>query len=648
MSKISQPTAPASAPNVCLGVMVLFGLAAIAFAMAHNHLLNLSELLVAGISLAFAAVCLCLLRLNRLLAMQMAGVQQQDKKLREFGRAIANSACAVIITDTEGRIDEVNPKFTQITGYSQDDVSGWALELLNPGESEFNPETDQIWVRSILQDGWSGEILNRRRDGTLFWLSVSVSEITDDNGVSKYIISCLDINDLKQANEQMKQLALYDPLTGLANRRLFVDRLEQSIKATRRDRKQLALMFLDLDQFKRINDTLGHDAGDLLLKTIAQRLRLCVRDKDTVARLGGDEFTVLLTDIEDTLAATHVANQILGVLKEPVMLGQHEVIVSTSIGITISPEDGVNADTLMKNADLALYRAKERGRDCHHYFTEELNAKALKQLILEQELRHAMHFEEFSLYFQPQVDLATGQIVSVEALLRWQHPKRGMVMPNDFISVAEESGLIVPIGKWVLRNACLQLKMLHDLTGSTIKVAVNLSARQFEDKGLVAFIGDVLTETGLSPACLELEVTESMLMGDVDGIVERLTHLKATGITISIDDFGSGYSSLSYLKRLPVDILKVDRQFVRDIPDDLNDMEITSAVIAVAHKLNLKVVAEGVEDIDQRDFLIINKCDFAQGYLFSKPLTMETLYPLMASIQTNEQHSAHSCFRKSA
>ncbi len=623
-----QPLPPASS-QTCLGILLLGTLVAAELVLGHGELGVRTSLLVGGVSLAFALVCLCLLRLNRRLAMQMKGLQEQDRTLRDLGRAIANSACAVIITDADGCIEEINPRFCDITGYGPDEVRGWNLDLLNPGDQDYTPETDQIWVRSILHDGWSGEVLSRRRDGSLYWLSVSVTGIEADDQGGRFVISCLDINELKQANEQMKQLALYDPLTGLANRRLFIDRLEQSIRASRRDRNKLALLFLDLDQFKRINDTLGHDAGDMLLQTVAQRLRRCVREKDTVSRLGGDEFTVLLTDLEDNLATTQIANQILKALKEPVMLGQHEVIVSTSIGITLAPEDGINADTLMKNADLALYRAKERGRDCHQYYTEELNAKALKQLILEQELRHALQYDEFSLQFQPQVDLTSGRIVSVEALLRWQHPRRGLVMPSDFIAVAEESGLIVPIGKWVLRNACLQIKMLHDITGCPLRVAVNLSARQFEDKGLANHIAEVLSETGLSPANLELEVTESMLMGDMDGVIERLAQMKATGITISIDDFGSGYSSLSYLKRLPVDILKVDRQFVKDIPDDLNDMEITSAVIAVAHKLNLKVVAEGVEDEDQRDFLVINRCDFAQGYLFSKPLTLESLYPYL-------------------
>lgn len=612
-----------------IGALVLAGLAGLGLLLLSRRAHSEPELWIGGLSLLMALFCALLIRLNQRLARQMSSLRQQDQQLQDFGRAILNSGCAVVITDAEGCIVDVNQTFTQITGYPAPQVRGWSLELLNPGEGEYAPETDQIWVRSMLQDGWSGEVLSRHASGELHWLAVTASVVALHGGETRVILSCIDINELKQANQRMQQLALYDSLTGLANRRLFIDRLEHSLRAAHRDRRKLALMFLDLDQFKRINDTLGHDAGDRLLKTIAQRLRGCVREKDTVSRLGGDEFTVLLTDLEETLAVTQVANQILKVLKEPIQLGQHEVIVSTSIGITIAPDDGINADTLMKNADLALYRAKEQGRDCHHYFTEELNSRAIKQLIMEQELRHALACNEFTLDFQPQVDLRTHQIVSVEALLRWQHPHKGRILPNDFIPVAEESGLIIPIGKWVLRNACLQMRMIQDMTGRDVRVAINLSARQFEDKNLVGFIADVLAETGLAPELLELEVTESMLMGDMDNVIERLNQLKATGVTITIDDFGSGYSSLSYLKRLPVDVLKVDRQFVRDIPDDLNDMEITSAVIAVAHKLNLKVIAEGVEDEDQRDFLMINKCDFAQGYLFSKPLPIETLYAFL-------------------
>ena len=389
---------------------------------------------------------------------------------------------------------------------------------------------------------------------------------------------------------------------------------------------QIALLFLDLDQFKRINDTFGHDAGDLLLLTVADRLKSCVRGQDTVARLGGDEFTILLNDVDKANNVTVAANNILRTLRAPVRLQNQEVIVSTSMGITLSPGDSDEPETLMKNADLALYKAKEKGRDQYHFFTEELNQRAIRQLHLEQELRHALQFDEFDLMFQPQVDLRSGEIVCVEALIRWHHPQRGRVSPDDFIPVAEETGLIVPIGNWVIHNACMQLHLLHNMTGCELRVAVNLSARQFRDPNLEQVISDALDRSGLEPRYLEIEVTESMLMDDISAVTAQLERIKSTGVTITIDDFGTGYSSLRYLKCLPVDVLKVDREFVQDIPDDLNDMEITSAVIAIAHKMGLKVIAEGVETVDQRDFLLINKCDFGQGYFFSRPLSFENLF----------------------
>ncbi|WP_020407255.1 GGDEF and EAL domain-containing protein [Hahella ganghwensis] len=584
------------------------------------------------VSAAFAIFSIIQIKLNRQLAHKVKELNERDFKLKKLGNAVTNSGSSIIITDELGNIEYANNKFVKTTGYCLTEIKGRSLDILNPKEAK--SALEQQWEQELLFDGWEGDVLSCRKCGSSFWSAVSISSVCDSQGfVTNFVISCIDITELKEANSKMQIMALYDPLTGLANRRLFIDRLEQAVRAAKRDRKKIALMFLDLDQFKRINDTLGHDAGDILLTTVSNRLKECVREKDTVARLGGDEFTVLLTDVEDNLSVTPVAHQILRALKKPVKLKKHEVIVSTSIGITLAPTDGSTADSLMKNADLALYRAKEQGRDCYHFFTEELNASALRQLVLEQELRHALQYDEFTLHFQPQVNLRNEHVVSVEALLRWYHPTKGLVSPDAFIPVAEETGLIVPIGRWVLKNACMQMKMLQDLTGVDLKIAVNLSTRQFDDPDLEDTIADALCQTGLDPKWLELEVTESMLMGDIDLVIEKLKRLKATGVSITIDDFGSGYSSLSYLKKLPVDILKVDREFVRDIPEDLNDMEITSAVIAVAHKLNLKVIAEGVEDIDQRDFLMINKCDYAQGYFYSKPLPFEDLYQYLNNVK---------------
>ncbi len=552
--------------------------------------------------------------------------EETQSALSQLSSALTFSGASVMITNSNGIIEYVNHKFVQETGWQESDIIGQSIAVLKPTDLPDSEIPVTTLGQDCLQGAWEGEVLCQRKDKKQYWAAVTISPIIGKLGKQNYVISGIDISDLKAVNRQMQQLALFDSLTGLANRRLFVDRLTQSIENAKRHKDKTALLFLDLDQFKRINDTLGHDAGDSLLLTVADRLKSSVRSQDTVSRLGGDEFTILLNDISDTKFVTNIAKQILQTLKEPILLGRHEVIVSTSIGITIAPDDSDDADTLMKNADLALYKAKEKGRDGYCFFTEELNIRALRLLTIEQELRHALQYDEFTLLFQPQVHIKTGEIKSVEALIRWFHPIRGQVSPDEFISIAEETGQIVKIGDWVLRNACIHIKLLQQLLGVNLRVAVNLSARQFKDPKLEQTITETLESSGLSPECLEIEVTESMLMDDIDSVIEQLNRIKSTGVTITIDDFGSGYSSLSYLKKLPVDILKVDREFVRDIPDDLNDMEITSAVIAVAHKLNLKVVAEGVENIDQRDFLVINKCDYAQGFYFSKPLTFEELY----------------------
>ncbi|WP_250658057.1 putative bifunctional diguanylate cyclase/phosphodiesterase [Alkalimarinus coralli] len=587
----------------------------------------------AGIAILFGIISLVLIRLNLKLQQNIIQREETELSLTKLSSAVTNSGASIAITNTEGIIEYVNDKFCELTGFEQSETIGRSIDLLGPAQF---PDGEEVpsWSMNCLQENWEGDLLSSRKDGTQFWCATTISAVYDKHqSITNYVVSGIDITDLKEANSAMQQLALFDSLTGLANRRLFIDRMGQSIAAAQRRRTITALLFLDLDQFKRINDTLGHDAGDQLLLIVAERLKSCVRAQDTVSRLGGDEFTILLNDIRDTQSITHITNQILKDLKEPIMLGKHEVIISTSIGITLAPNDSQEVDTLMKNADLALYHAKERGRDGYYFFTEELNTNALKLLHIEQELRHALQMDEFTILYQPQVCLKTGSIMSVEALIRWHHPIRGEVSPDDFISIAEETGLIVQIGEWVLRNACMQTKMLQQLTGQKIKVAVNLSSRQFSDPSFEQVISEVIASSGLEPKYLELEVTESMLMNNIDRVIEQLNRIKSSGITITIDDFGSGYSSLSYLKKLPVDILKVDRQFVRDIPEDLNDMEITSAIIAIAHKLNLKVIAEGVENIDQRDFLVINKCDYAQGYYFSKPLTFEDLYSFFTASQ---------------
>lgn len=427
-----------------------------------------------------------------------------------------------------------------------------------------------------------------------------------------------------------EEAAYYDTLTGLPNRMLFQERLPHALALAERSEQRLAVILLDLDRFKTINETLGHAVGDRLLHDVAERLTGCVRRSDTVARFAGDEFALLLMQItrtEDvariaqrTEDAVEVAQSILRVLEPPFVSGQHELYLTASIGIGLYPDDGGDSQTLLKNAGSALYRAKEQGGNNYQFYTADMNAKALKRLALENSLRHALERDEFALHYQPQVDISSGQIVGMEALLRWQHPELGLVCPSDFIPLAEDTGLIVPIGEWVLHTACAQNKKWHEEGWPSMRISVNLSARQFEQLQLVEIITEALSETGLAPEQLELELTESAIMKNTETAIETLHRIKKTGVRIAIDDFGTGYSSLSYLKQLPIDVLKIDRSFVCESTTAPDDAAIVMAIIGLAHTLNLKVIAEGVETEEQLAFLRLLKCDEIQGYLCSRPL----------------------------
>ena len=431
-----------------------------------------------------------------------------------------------------------------------------------------------------------------------------------------------------EKTEALHKLAFYDPLTKLCNRRLFNDLLTRMIATTERNGTQMALLYLDLDDFKRINDSLGHESGDQLLKVVGDRLSATVRKSDVVARIGGDEFCMLLPNIQSSTNAAKLAEKILNAIEKPIKLGTHSVRVTPSIGITIAPEDGTNSATLLKNADMAMYSAKENNRNNYQFFSSELNTRALERLILEKELTQAVENNEFVLHFQPQVCLDTRKTKRVEALVRWQHPHKGFLPPGAFIQFAEDSRLIIPIGAWVLEQACLQLKQLDK---SDLTVSVNLSPRQFADPNLLNTIKKALTNSGLEGSRLELEITETALMKNMENGIDTLEKIKALGIMVAIDDFGTGYSSLSQLKNLPADTLKIDREFIKDITESEDNLVITEVIINVGHKMGLTVIAEGVETEEELEIITKMKCDMAQGYFFSKPVDLETLKNYLAT-----------------
>ncbi|MCP5151178.1 MAG: EAL domain-containing protein [Ectothiorhodospiraceae bacterium] len=424
---------------------------------------------------------------------------------------------------------------------------------------------------------------------------------------------------LERMHSEMERLAFYDPLTGLSNRRLLRERLQQAVKAARRGGHRVGLLYMDLDQFKRINDSYGHEAGDALLRAVSSRLRTCVRELDTVSRIGGDEFALLLADVNGPAGTRTVAQKVLEALRQPIDLAAGSVVVTASIGATLAPDDGDDEQTLFRNADLAMYRAKKRGRDTLQFFTEGMNQEATLRLQLENELRAALTDHQFALHYQPILGVQSGDMVAVEALLRWRHPDRGLVMPEHFMGVAEDTGIIVGLGEWVVASACATAGIIHAAGLPDLRIAVNLSARQLLDRNISRHVEQVLRETGLDPGRLEFELTESVLLEEHGDAAAQLRHLKSLGVTLTLDDFGTGYSSLGYLKRLPVDKLKLDRSFVSHIPVDQSDVEIAAAIIAMAHKLKMAVVAEGVETPQQLAFLRDNGCDLAQGFMIGRP-----------------------------
>ncbi|MBC7908247.1 MAG: EAL domain-containing protein [Rhodospirillaceae bacterium] len=582
-----------------------------------------------------------------LASLQYEYVQRLDEALRERDEALLRSRKdlhlarqvieasldGIMICNTQGLVEFVNPAFTLLTGYSFEEVHGKNPNILKSGRHDAG-FYKRMWEALEAKGVWQGEVWNRRKNGDQFpeWLTINV--IRDNDGhISQYAAVFTDITERKKTEERIKNLAYFDVLTGLPNRRLFTDRLQVAIAHAHRHGSSLAIMFLDLDLFKRINDTLGHGIGDQVLVETASRLELCIREGDTVARLGGDEFVVLLPELDHVEDAAKMSERIISLVRQPFVIDEHELYVTTSVGIAVYPNDGLTVDSLIKNADTAMYRAKDLGRNSYQLYTPSMNARSFERLAMESSLRHALSREEFTLVYQGKVDMVTGRLSGVEALVRWRHPEMGLVLPAEFIPLAENMGLIGDIGAWVLKAACRQCKSWHDLGLPPVRIAVNVSALQFREGDVPTIVAQALNESGLAPQYLELELTESVLMQRVDDVAKVLRELRQMGVHISIDDFGTGYSSLSYLKRMPIDSLKIDRSFVSDLLEDGEitngeGAEIVSTIINLAHNLRLRAVAEGVETPEQAEFLRARGCDEIQGYLISRPVSGEDLISL--------------------
>jgi diguanylate cyclase (GGDEF)-like protein/PAS domain S-box-containing protein len=551
--------------------------------------------------------------------------KRAEDQLRMNATVFDTTSEGIMVTDADNLIKTVNPAFSRITGYEAQEVLGRSPTILNSGRHA-DAFYEQLWS-SVLQNGyWSGEIWNRRKDGSVFPEWLSIAAIKDDKGIVKEFVAVFsDITKHKQDEEKIRYQANFDALTGLPNRSLLMDRLTQAILSANREHWKLALLFIDLDQFKVVNDTFGHVTGDELLQQVAERIRSSVREADTVARFGGDEFVILLQDIGDLDAAALVASKVIETLTRAFTLYEREIYIGASVGITIYPDDAATAGALLRNADMAMYQAKERGRNNYQFFTASMQRQTIERQQLEQDLRQALKRNELELYYQPVISAETGRATSLEALVRWNHPKKGMILPDIFIPVAEDSGQIGPIGKWVIMRACEQLREWHQYGHDQLSVAVNLSSRQRELGLELDYLEEVLRVTGLDAAFLTLEITESLLMRDTEEAVDWLGSFKALGVKLSVDDFGTGYSSLSYLKRFPVDILKIDRSFINDLPEDVDSASLVNTIIAMAKTLKLTLVAEGVETREQVDFLVSAGCDTLQGFYFSRPLSVSAL-----------------------
>lgn len=556
-----------------------------------------------------------------------ARLRSEDRERLRMAAAVFDSTLeGVLVTDRQGLIVHVNRAFMRITGYQQEEVLGHRPSKFKSGRHGL-PFYQQIYAALADKGEWSGEIWNRRKSGEIYPQWQTICAIRDDSGeLSHYVAVFSDISAIKHTEQELAYLAHHDPLTGLPNRLLFNDRVEQALAAAQANKRGCALLLLDLDHFQSINDGLGHTIGDQLLKLVGERLRDTVGNNVTLARLGGDEFGVLAENCQQVGQAGKLAQGIIERMRESFEFDGHRLFISASVGISLFPNDALSAEQLLRNADSALFKAKGNGRACYALYTEELTAHAQHRVETASELRRALAKDELRVFFQPVHDLFTAQMVGVEALVRWQHPERGLVPPGEFIPIAEHTGLIAEIDAWVLREACRQMVRWQEDGRMLAFVAVNISSRLFGQRELYRQVADVLHETGLDPALLELEVTESAVMEDPEVALEQLHRLRELGLNLAIDDFGTGYSSLLRLKRLPVQKLKIDQGFVAGLPLDDDDIAIVRVIIALARSMGMQVHAEGIEQAEQARFLLEQQCQLGQGYWFGRPVAAGDLH----------------------
>ncbi|MDJ0834062.1 MAG: EAL domain-containing protein [Gammaproteobacteria bacterium] len=607
-----------------------------------NQLTRLSEREQRDSLIFILLVCIALLagvistwRMMKAINMVIADQLQAEQRIRVFSQVIEQIPVSVVLTDTDASPIYVNKNFESASGYQSDEILGKKSGLI---QSCYTPPTTYREILETLADGrtWKGELHNLKKNGDPYVEDAHFAPVfSDDGAIEHYMVIKEDITLKKMQEEKILRQAHYDNLTDLPNRFLALDRLSQHLSEAERKQEKVALLFLDLDDFKKVNDTLGHDTGDKLLIEAAERLIHVVRHGDTVARLGGDEFIILLSGLHSAADVLPVADSLVEQFRRSFSIDGREMILTASVGIAIYPDDGDNASDLLRNADSAMYSAKEHGRNVFSFFTEDMNQKVSRRLALEEQMHGALERGEFNIVYQPQIDLSDERIIGAEALLRWDNPVLEQVLPDEFIPIAEQTGLIVTIGEYVIEQALAQAVTWNQLNPSDFTIAINLSPRQFRDPNLVQFITETIDRSGLPADCLELEITEGVLMSGHAYIDEAINRLSKLGVELAMDDFGTGYSSLSYLQTYPFNTLKIDRGFVSDITEDTADRELVNATIAMAHGLGLKVVAEGVETLGQLQHLKTKGCEFAQGNYFSPPISADQLTSLLQDQAAN-------------